>query len=329
MTLLNATPGDLACWMLMLTMLAPMMPAESRADQFPNRPVTIVVPFPAGGTADLTGRIIGQALSRKWNQTVVVENKAGAGGNIGAEAVARAEPNGYTLLVTPQSPLVINQYLFGNMRFDPAKFEPVALIVKLSNALVVGAQSNARTVDDVIATARANPDKVTAATQGNGTSSHLTNELFQMAAGVKLRQIPYRGSAPALTDMVSGNVDIMFDNLGSSLQLVQNGKLKLIAVTSPQRLSRLTDVPTVGETLPGFRSETWNAIVAPPGTPTDVLERINADVNDALRQPDVVRAFADATGEVTGGSRGDMAAYMKQESERWSRVIRSAGIQLQ
>src|SRR5262249_14503834 len=158
-------------------------------------------------------------------------------------------------LVTPQSPLVINQYLFGNMRFDPARFEPVALIVKLANALVVGAQSTAKAVHDVIAAAKAAPDKVTAATQGNGTSSHLTTELFQMAAGIKLRQIPYRGSAPALTDMVGGNVDVMFDNLGSSLQLVQDGKLKLLAVTSPRRLSRLVDVPTVGETLAGFQSE--------------------------------------------------------------------------
>jgi tripartite-type tricarboxylate transporter receptor subunit TctC len=303
--------------------------AQGSADQFPNRPVTIVVPFPAGGTADLTGRIIGQALARKWNQTVVIENRAGAGGNVGAETAFRAEPNGYTLLVTPQSPLVINQYLFANMRFDPSKFEPVSLIVKLSNALVVGNQSAAKTVAGVIESAKARPDGLTIANQGNGSSSHLTAELFQMAAGVKLRHVPYRGSAPALTDLVSGNVDMMFDNLGSSLPLVESEKLKLIAVASPGRLSRLPNAPTVAESLPGFQSETWNSMVAPPNTPSEILEKINADVNEVLRHPEVAGAFERATGEVTGGSRAGMAAYVKQESERWSAVIKAAGITLQ
>jgi tripartite-type tricarboxylate transporter receptor subunit TctC len=303
--------------------------AQSAADQFPNRPVTIVVPFPAGGTADLTGRIVGQALARKWNQTVIIENKPGAGGNLGADAVFRATPDGYTLLVTPQSPLVINQHLFENLRFDPAKFESIALIVKLANALVMGAQASERTVVDVISTAKAAPDKLTTATQGNGTSSHLTAELFQMVAGVKLRVVPYRGSAPALVDLAGGNVNMMFDNLGSSLQLAQAGKLRLIAVASPSRLPALPDVPTIAETLPGFQSETWNAMVAPPGTPADVADKINADVNQILHQPEVIKAFADLTGEVTGGPRAAMAAYVKQESDRWGSVIRSAGIKLQ
>jgi tripartite-type tricarboxylate transporter receptor subunit TctC len=321
--------GSIALAAIMLAGLTAPGSAQGSADQFPNRPVTIVVPFPAGGTADLTGRIIGQALARKWNQTVVIENKAGAGGNVGAESVFRAEPNGYTLLVTPQSPLVINQYLFANMRFEPSKFEPVSLIVKLSNALVVGSQSTAKTVADVIGSAKARPDGLTIANQGNGSSSHLTAELLQMAAGVKLRHVPYRGSAPALTDLVSGNVDMMFDNLGSSLPLVQSDKLKLIAVASPGRLSRLPNTPTVAESLPGFQSETWNSMVAPPNTPSEILEKINADVNEVLRHPDVTGAFERATGEVTGGSRAGMAAYVKQEAERWSAVIKSAGITLQ
>ena len=303
--------------------------AQSGADQFPNRTVTIVVPFPAGGTADLTGRIVGQALARKWNKTVVVENRSGAGGNLGAEAVARAEPDGYTLLATPQSPLVINQYLFSNLRFDPAKFEPVALIVKVSNALVVSNQMTARSVREVIQAAKANPDKLTAATQGNGTSSHLTTELFQIAADVKLRQVPYRGSAPALSDLLSGNVDMMFDNLGSSLQLAKSNQLKLIAVASALRLTGLPDVPTVAETLPGFESESWNSVVAPPNTPREILDKINADVNEILHQTEVLHAFAEMTGEITGGSRADMSAHIKQESERWGRVISSAAIKMQ
>jgi tripartite-type tricarboxylate transporter receptor subunit TctC len=303
--------------------------AQSAADQFPNRPVTIVVPFPAGGTADLTGRIVGQALARKWNQTVIIENKPGAGGNLGAEAVARATPDGYTLLVTPQSPLVVNQHLFANLRFDPSKFEAVALIVKLANALVVGGQATERTVEDVLRAAKAAPDKLTVATQGNGTSSHLTAELFQLVAGVKLREVPYRGSAPALIDLAGGNVNMMFDNLGSSLQLAQSGKLRLIAVTSSNRLPALPDVPAVAETLSGFQSETWNAMVAPPGTPSQFVEKINADVNQILRQPEVIKSFSDLTGEVTGGSRASMIKYMKQESDRWGAVIRSANIKIQ
>jgi tripartite-type tricarboxylate transporter receptor subunit TctC len=303
--------------------------AQSAADQFPNRPVTIVVPFPAGGTADLTGRIVGQALARKWNQPVVIENKPGAGGNLGAEAVARAAPDGYTLLVTPQSPLVINQHLYGNLRFDPARFEAVALIVKVANALVMGGEASERTVADVVRAAKAEPDKLTTATQGNGTSSHLTAELFQRVAGVKLRVVPYRGSAPALVDLVGGSVNMMFDNVGSSLQLAQAGKLRLIAVASPSRLAALPDVPTIAETLPGFQSESWNSMVAPPGTPSDVADKINRDVNAILHQAEVVKAFSDLTGEVTGGTRADMTAYMKQESDRWGSVIRSAGIKLQ
>lgn len=303
--------------------------AQGAAVQFPNRPVTIVVPFPAGGTADMTGRVIGQALARKWNQTVIIENKPGAGGNLGAEAVYRAAPDGYTLLVTPQSPLVINQHLYANLRYDPAKFEAVALIVTLANALVMGSHNPERSVADVIRVAKAEPEKFTAGTQGNGTSSHLTAELFQMDAGIKLRLVPYRGSAPALTDLVAGTVNMMFDNLGSSLQLTKSGQLRLLAVTSPKRLPALPDIPTVAETLPGFSSETWNAMVAPPDTPLDIVEKINADVNQVLQQPDVIKSFSDVTGEVTGGSRASMSKFMKQESDRWGSVIHSANIKIQ
>ena len=215
------------------------------------------------------------------------------------------------------------------MRFDPVKFEAVALIVKLANALVMSPQAGERTVADVVRAAKAEPDKLTTATQGNGTSSHLTAELFQMVAGVKLRVVPYRGSAPALVDLAGGSVNMMFDNLGSSLQLARAGKLRLIAVASPSRLPALPDVPTIAETLSGFQSETWNAMVAPPGTPSALADKINADVNQILREPDVVKAFADLTGEVTGGTRANMTAYMKQESDRWGSVIRSAGIKIQ
>ena len=239
------------------------------ADDYPNRSVRIVVPFPAGGTADAIPRLIGDWLSRKWGQPVVIENKAGAAGNIGAEAVANAEPDGYTLLSSPPPPLVVNQNLYPKLGFDPSVFVSISVMAVVPTALVVNpARVAANTVPDFIAMARANPGKITAATQGNGTTSHLTSEMFQMLAKVKFVQVPYRGSAPALQGLVAGDVDIMFDNLGVSLALVQSHQLKLIAVGTERRMASLPDVPTIAETLPGFVSSAWFAVVAPPRTHT-------------------------------------------------------------
>src|SRR6476619_5449260 len=217
------------------TMLAALPQAD--AQDYPSRPVKIVVPFPAGGTADVMPRVIGEWLSRKWGQPVVVENRTGAAGNIGAEAVAKAEPDGYTLLAAPPPPLVINQNLYPRLGYDPAGFVPIVIMGRVPNALVVNAKLPSNSVAEVISQAKANPGKLTAATQGNGTTSHLTSEMFQMMAQVKFQQVPYRGSAPALTDLVAGSVDLMFDNLGVSLALVKGGQLKLLAVASPARMT--------------------------------------------------------------------------------------------
>ena len=215
----------------------------------------IVVPFPAGGTADAIPRIVGDWLSRKWGQPVVIENRTGAAGNIGAELVYRSAPDGYTLLSAPPPPLVINQNLYPKLGFDPTKFEPIIVMAHVPNALIVNPNNiKASSVPELIEYLRKNPDKVTCATQGNGTTSHLTSELFQLMAKVKLRHIPYRGSAPALQGLLAGDVDLMFDNLGVSLPLVEAGKLKLLAVASADRLPALPNVPTIAETLPGFRS---------------------------------------------------------------------------
>ena len=203
------------------------------------------MPFPAGGTADIVPRVVGDILSRKWGQPVIIENRTGAGGNIGAEAAFKAEPDGYTLLSAPPPPLVINQNLYPRLNFDPTQFVPIVVMVRVPNSLVVTPKFPARSVAEVIALARANPGKVTSATQGNGTTSHLTSEMFQMMAGVKLQHVPYRGSAPALADLVAGNVDIMFDNLGVSLALVKGGQLRLLAVATPARMSALPEVPTI------------------------------------------------------------------------------------
>ena len=299
------------------------------AQDFPTRAVRIIVPFPAGGTADIVPRVVGEMLARKWGQPVVIENRTGAGGNIGAEAAFKAEPDGYTLLASPPPPLVINQNLYPHLNFDPAQFVPVVVMVRVPNALVVTPKFPPRSVAEVIAQARANPGKVTSATQGNGTTSHLTSEMFQMSAGVKLQQVPYRGSAPALADLVAGNVDLMFDNLGVSLALVKGGQLRLLAVATQSRMASLPDVPTLAETLAGFESAAWYAVVAPPRTPPQIVSKLNADMNEALRAPEMAAHLAEWSAEAIGGTPQQTAAYMREEVERWNKVIKAAGVKLE
>jgi tripartite-type tricarboxylate transporter receptor subunit TctC len=299
------------------------------AQDFPTRAVRIIVPFPAGGTADIVPRVVGDMLSRKWGQPVIIENRTGAGGNIGAEAAFKAEPDGYTLLSAPPPPLVINQNLYPKLNFDPVQFVPIVVMARVPNSLVVTPKFPARSVAEVIAQARPAPGKVTSATQGNGTTSHLTSEMFQMMAGVKLQHVPYRGSAPALADLVAGNVDLMFDNLGVSLALVKGGQLRLLAVATPQRLSSLPDIPTIAETLPGFESAAWYAMVAPPKTPAQIVNKINADINEVLRQPEMLPRLAEWSAEAIGGTPQATAAYMREEVERWNKVIKAAGVKLE
>jgi len=300
------------------------------AADYPERAVKIVVPFPAGGTADVIPRIVGEWLSRKWSQPVVIENRTGAAGNIGSEQVYRSTPDGYTLLSSPPPPLVINQNLYPKLGFEPSKFEPVIVMAQVANALIVNPNNvKASNLAEFIEYLRNNPDKVTAATQGNGTTSHLTSELFQLMAKVKLRHIPYRGSAPALQGLLAGDVDIMFDNLGVSLPLVQAGQLKLLAVASPRRLPALPDVPTIAETLRGFEAVAWYGIVAPPGTPKNIADKINADVNEVLRQPEVQEQMRKLSAEIFGGSIDKTSSYMREEVDRWAAVIKSANIELQ
>jgi tripartite-type tricarboxylate transporter receptor subunit TctC len=318
-------------WMLPAFLLfsGPAVPA-AQAQDYPTRTVKIIVPFPAGGTADVMPRIVADWLSRHWGQPVIIENRTGAGGNVGAEVVAKSDPDGYTLLSAPPPPLVINQNLYPHLDFDPLQFVPIVVMGRVPNALVVNPDKvAANTVKDFIAKAQANPGTITVATQGNGTTSHLTSELFQMMAKVKLQNVPYRGSGPALNDLVAGSVDAMFDNLGVSLQLVKAGKLKLLAVASPQRVKSLPDVPAIAESLPGFASVTWFAIAAPPKTRDAIAAKINAAVNDALRDPDVQKRLVELSAEPVGGTPQATAAYFHDEIERWKNVIVSAHVTLE
>ena len=306
-----------------------MPDGTAQAAGYPDHPVKIVVPFPAGGTADAVPRILAEWLSRKWGQPVIIENHAGAGGNIGAELVFKSPADGYTLLSAPPPPLVVNQNLYANLGFDPLKFEPIVVTAQVPNALLVNPDKiKAASLREFIDYLKQHPDTVTAATQGNGTTSHLTTELFNLKAGVKLRPVPYRGSAPALQDLLDGNVDMMFDNLGVSLALAKAGKLKLLAVASAQRMPSLPDVPTLAELLPGFESVAWYGIVAPPQTPKAIVDKINADVNEALRDASVRERLTKLSAEIYGGSVEKTAKYMHEEVDRWGSVIKAAHITL-
>jgi tripartite-type tricarboxylate transporter receptor subunit TctC len=319
-------PGLLAITALVAALAAA---PSAGAQDYPTRAVKIIVPFPAGGSADVVPRIVGEWLSRKWGQPVVIENRPGAAGNIGAELAYKAEPDGYTLLSAPAPPLVINQNLYPRLNFDPAQFEKIAVLVRIPNSLVVTPKFPPKTVAEVITYAKANPGKINTATQGNGTTSHLTSEMFQMMAGVQFQQVPYTGTAPALNDLVAGSVEIMFDNLGVSLQLVNGDKLRLIAVASRKRMASLPNVPTIAETLPGFESEAFYAIVAPPKTPVAIVNKINADINEALRQSELAPRFAALSAVTVGGTPKETADYMQAEVERWNKVIKAANVKLQ
>jgi tripartite-type tricarboxylate transporter receptor subunit TctC len=300
------------------------------AGDYPDRTVRIIVPFSAGGTADAVPRLVADWLSRKWGQPIVIENKIGSAGNVGAEEVYNAAPDGYTLLSAPPPPLAINQNLFRKLSFDPARFEPIIVMAQVPNAIFVRPNGiKASSVAELIDHLRANPDGLTAATLGSGTTSHLSSQLFETMAKVKLRQIPYRSTVPALQGLLAGDVDLMFDNLGVTLPLVTAGKLKLLAVASPKRLPSMPNVPTIAETLPGFEAVAWFAMVAPPGTPKAIVEKINADVNEVLGRPDIQANFRKLSAEIYGGSVERTSQYLRSEVDRWSTVIKSAKIEMQ
>src|SRR3954466_8127741 len=301
---------------------------DAGAQAYPAKPVRVLVPFPPGGTADLLTRLTAEKMTASFGQQFVVENRAGAGGNLAAEHVARAEPDGYTLLAPPPHLLTINPLLY-KLAFDPTKLAPVSIIAMYPNVLLAGPRLRAASLQDVIAQARERPGAIAIASQGNGTLSHLAAEPFKSMAKVNLLHVPYKGTAPAMTDLLGGQVELMFDNLITAMPHVKNGKLRLLGVGGERRVAAFPDVPAIAELLPGFRSETWMALVAPPGTPSAIAEKLSAAVGRAVREPDFRRFLTEMQAEPVGNTPREMAEVIRQDTARWSRVIRDAHITIQ
>ncbi len=301
------------------------------AQDYPNRTVKIIVPFPAGGTADAMPRIVADFLTRKWGQAVVVENRAGAGGNVGGEAAYKSDPDGYTLFSAPPPPLVYNHFLNPKLPFDPTQFIPLAVMGKVPNALLTNSPrlKDVKTVAEFVAYAKANPGKLNSGTQGIGTTAHLTSELFAHMAGVKFQHVHYRGSAPAVQDLVAGTMDVAFDNIGAAGALIRAGTIRALGVATEKPVPSLPNVPTIRETVPGFVVVTWFAIVAPPKTPQAIVVKLNADIDAALRDPDVRKKLENLSAEVVGGSLEATAAFFKAETKTWSDVIKTANVKLE
>lgn len=296
---------------------------------WPQQPVRIVVPFPAGGTADVLPRIVAEMLGPVWKQPIVIDNRTGAGGNIGAENVAHSKPDGYTLMSAPPPPIAINQNLYPKLNYDPTKFKPITILATSPNVVGVSNKLGVNSVKELIERAKANPGKLNVANQGNGSTSHLTAAMFESHAGVKFNHVPYRGTAPALNDLVAGHVDIFFDNISSSLPQHEAGNIKILAVAQKERASQLPDVPTVTEAgLPGFIAIAWFGVVAPEGTPDDIIAKINKDIVTVLSNPDVRRRYLDQAATPVANSPAEALKFIQAETKLWGDVIRQANVRL-
>jgi tripartite-type tricarboxylate transporter receptor subunit TctC len=302
-------------------------PGRGASAAYPNRPVRLLVGYSAGSNLDILARLIGQWLSERLGQRFVVENRPGAGSNIATEAVVRAPPDGYTLLMVSAGNAV-NATLYSNLSFDFLHdITPIAGLIRSGNVMVVNPSFPARTVPEFIAFAKANPGTITMASGGIGSGPHMAGETFKVMAGIQMRHVPYRGSPPALTDLMGGQVHVMFDLMASSIEQVRAGKLRALAVTTGSRSQLLPDVPTIAEFVPGYEASGWQGIGAPSNTPAEVVHTLNRQINDALADAQVKARLADIGGTVLGGSPAEFGQLISNETERWGKVIRMAGIQ--
>jgi tripartite-type tricarboxylate transporter receptor subunit TctC len=314
---------------LQLAAGAAALPTASQiahAQGYPNRPVRLVVGFAPGGGNDITARLMGQWLSERLGQPFVIENRPGAGTNVATEAVVNAEPDGYTILFVAPS-AAINATLYEKLNFNFIRdFAPIAGIMRIPNVMVVNPSVPARTVPEFIAYAKANPGKINVASPGVGTSVHLSAELFKMMAGVDMVHVAYKGSAPSLTDLLGGQVQVSFATMPSSIEFIRTGKLRALAVTTATRSPALPEVPTVGEFVPGYEVSTWYGLCARTGTPTEVIDKINKEINAGLADPTMKVRLADLGGITIAGSPGDLGRLIADETEKWAKVIRAANI---
>lgn len=302
---------------------------QDASANYPERAIRVIAAVPAGGGVDTVMRLVAQGLQQRLRQPVVVENRGGASGNIGAEAVANAAPDGYTLLAAAPAPLAINAALFKTLNYDAAAFESVAIMALSPNVLVVSPSLPVKTAQELIAYARANPRKLTYASQGNATTSQLSAELFQQLTGTRLLHVPYRGTAPALNDLIGSHVDLMFVDVTAVLALHQSGKARILATASRQDLAELPGIPTFEEIgVAGLFSATWSAVAAPPKTPESVTSRLNTEINAVLGMPEVEAHFRELHLTRVGGSRADMTEFLNAERRRWEEVVRSGHITL-
>ena len=299
-------------------------------ESYPNRLVRVIVPFPAGGTADVLPRIVAEKLTDRWHQPVIIDNRAGDGGNIGAEAVAGSPPDGYVLLASPPGPIAINDNLYKRLAYQPSKFEPIIVLGTVPNVLVVKPTFPAKTVAELIDYVKSNPRKVTFASQGNGSTSHLSAMQFQKLTVTEMVHVPYRGTTPALQDIMGNHVDLFFDNLGSSLNLHNAGNLRILALGSPRRVPSLPDIPTLAEAgVNEFQSVTWFAVVAPPGTPAAIAQALNQAIGEVLQQPGVREQFEKMGVRPLGGSVAETKRFIAEERERWADVIRTTNVRIE
>jgi tripartite-type tricarboxylate transporter receptor subunit TctC len=304
----------------------PFAPRITRAQAYPSRPVRLVVGFPPGGPTDIAARPMGQWLSERLGQHFVIENRPGAGSNIGTEAVVRAPPDGYTLLLAYSSN-AINATLYDRLNFNFIRdIAPVASISRETTVMVVNPSFPAKTVPEFVAYAKANSGRINFASGGNGTPPHVVGELFKMMAGVNLIHVPYRGGAPAVTDLLGGQVQLMFASPSISIEHVRAGKLRALAVTTATRSEALPDVPTVGEFLSGFEASVWLGVGAPKNTPAEIIDKLNKEINAGLADPKVKARFADLGSTVLPGSPADFGKLIADETEKWAKVIRAANI---
>ncbi|HWH41018.1 MAG TPA: tripartite tricarboxylate transporter substrate binding protein [Usitatibacter sp.] len=299
----------------------------ARADDYPSKPIRFVVPYPAGGPLDTVARLLGQKVSESMKQPIIVDNRPGAGGNIGADFVAKAAPDGYTILMGAVATHAINPTLYSHIPYDPmADFMPVTQVASTPNVLVVNPSLPAKNVREFIAYAKANPGKLNFGSGSTGSAGHLAGELFKTMAGVDMTHVPYKGAGPAMQDLVAGQIQLMFDNLASSLGQIRAGKVRALAVTTAKRTSLAPDLPTIAESgLPGFDINTWFGVFVPAKTPQPIVDRLHAEFTRALAMPDVRQKMVDLGAEPVGSTPAEFAALIRSEKDKYARVIKASG----